>query len=136
MSEKGNPGINSLTNVFSGMIKAQTDTPPVLDFGIINADYSLTTNSFRQPIPKDEYSVCRSVTYNPKVPLTETYDDGEHKHPEATSPNSSHVHKVKLPEKMTWLQAGDEVLVAWVNHEAVVIDIIYNAATIGDEEPY
>ena len=135
MSEKGSPGVNKLTNVFSGMIQAQTDKPPVLDFGIINADYSLTTNSFRQPIPKDEYSVCRSVTYNPKIPLTETYNDGEHDHPEA-SPPGTHTHKVKLPEKMHWLTPGDEVLVAWINEEAVVIDIVYNAATIGDEEPY
>ncbi len=136
MSEKGNPGVNKLTNVFNGMIEAKNDKPPVLDFGIINADYSLTTNSFRQPIPKDEYSVCRSVTYNPKIPLTETYDDGEHEHPEATPPNSTHTHKVKLPEKMAWLTPGDEGLVAWINEEAVVIDIVYNAATIGEEEPY
>lgn len=134
-AERGNPGINNLTNVLNGMMSAKMDTPPVLDFGIINADYSLTTNSFRQPIPKNEYSVCRSVTYNPKVPLTETYNDGSHGHPDA-SPPGTHTHKVKLPEKMYWIQPGDEVLVAWVNHEAVIIDIIYNATTIGDEEPY
>ena len=134
-AERGNPGISNLTNVLNGMMDAKVDTPPVLDFGIINADYSLTTNSFRQPIPKDGYSVCRSVTYNPKVPLTATYNDGEHDHPGAGLPGT-HTHQVKLPEKMNWIEPGDEVLVAWVNHEAVVIDIVYNAATIGNEEPY
>ena len=102
--------------------------------GIINSDYSLTTNLFRQPIPKNEYNVCRQLLYDPSVPLTETYVDGSHGHPDA-SPPGTHSHKVKLPKKMYWLRPGDKVLVAWVQNEAVIIDIVYNGSWAGSSEP-
>lgn len=36
-------GANALTRTFQGMIKGISNAPPVLDFGKINDDYSLTT---------------------------------------------------------------------------------------------
>lgn len=135
-------GTNKLANTLKGMMHgvAQADNPPSLDFGTINSDYSLTTNRFRQPIPKTEYSVCRSLLYNPKVPLTETYNDGKHVHGcggpcEWPAPTGDHVHEVRLPTKMRWLKPGDKVLVAWVQNEAVVIDIVYDAKYLGSGEP-
>lgn len=130
LNEKGNPGINKLTNVFGNMIGAKTAQPPVIDFGIINADYSLTTNNFNQPIPKDEYSVCRCITYDPSVPLTETFKDGAHSQPDAGY-GGAHVNKVKLPEKMYWIRPGNRVLVAWIQNEAVVIDIVFKGSVVG-----
>lgn len=127
-------GANQLTRTLTHMMASVSDKPPSLDFGIINADYSLTTNLFRQAIPKNEYSVCRHLLYNPAVPLTETYSDGRHGHPDA-SPPGTHSHEVRLPAKMRWLRPGDKVLVAWIQNEAVVIDIVYNASYLGRGEP-
>ena len=127
-------GANQLTNTLSGMIKGLTDKPAQLDFGKINSDYSLTLNSFPCPVPKTQYSVCRSLLYDPSVPLTETYTDGSHGHPDA-SPPGVHSHKVKLPPKMRWLKPGDKVLVAIVGNEFVVIDIVYDAKYLGSGEP-
>lgn len=45
----------------------------MLDFGIIQDDYSLQTNLFKIPIPAGDYYICRSVSYNPKKPLTRTW---------------------------------------------------------------
>ena len=73
------------------MMKGIADQPPQVDFGIINSDYSITLNSFPKPVPKDEYSVCRHLLYDPKVPLTTTYEDGEHGHPDASPPGIHHV---------------------------------------------
>ena len=134
MQPKFSQGANELTNTLKGMMKSMMTTPPVLDFGIIHSDYSLTTNSFPQTIPKNQYSVCRQLLYNPAVPLTETYVDGSHGHPDA-SPPGEHSHQVRLPRKMRWLRPGDKVLVAWVHNEAVVIDIVYNAEHLGSGEP-
>ena len=131
---KFNTGATALTNTLHGMIKSMTDKPPVLDFGIINADYSLKINTFGKPIPKNEYSVCRQLLYNPSVPLTATYVDGEHDHYGAVE-REPHQHEVKLPKKMRWLKPGDKVLVAIIQNEFVVVDIVYNAQYLGAKEP-
>lgn len=129
-----NAGASQLTNTLTRMMRSISDKPPALDFGVINGDYSLSTNLFRQAIPKSEYSVCRQLLYDPSVPLTKTYTDGEHGHPEA-GPPGTHSHEVRLPAKMRWLKPGDKVLVAWIQNEAVVIDIVYNAGYLGSGEP-
>ena len=132
-------GANQLTNTLTHMMKGIAEQPPQVDFGIINSDYSITLNSFPKPVPKDEYSVCRHLLYDPEVPLTTTYsnddrEDGEHDHPDA-SPPGGHTHLVKLPPKMRWLQPGDKVLVAVVQNEFIVIDIVYDAKYLGENEP-
>lgn len=137
MSEKGNKGMNKLANVLHGMMKQCSESPLVLDFGVINEDYSLSTNSFKNPIPKSEYSVCRCITYDPGVPLTQSYNDGEHSQPDAGF-GGAHTHDIRLPEKMYWIRPGDKVLVAWVGKgdspigaEPVVIDIVLNGSRVG-----
>lgn len=131
MSERGNPGANRLANALGGMMAKAADTPLVLDFGVINADYSLTTNTFPKPVPKGEYSVCRTAgIHNPAVPLTQSYVDGSHSHPGAGAPGL-HQHDIILPETMYWIRPGDRVLVAWVQNEAVVIDLVIDSARVG-----
>ena len=135
-------GTNQLTNTLKGIMGgiAKDAAAPQIDIGKINSDYSLTTNSFPRPIPQKEWSVCRSLLYDPRVPLTETFCDGEHVHgcggpcpwPAPTGP---HVHQVKLPKKMYWLRPGQKVLVAIIQNEFVVIDIIYDAKWLGKSEP-
>ena len=130
MGKDGNPGINKFANTMRDMMREESDQPLVLDFGIINSDYSLTTNTFPRPIPKHEYSECRARTYDPSAPLTQTYNDGEHRQPDAGY-GGAHTHNVKLPEKMYWIRPGDKVLVAWVQNEAVVVDIVFNGDRVG-----
>lgn len=126
----GNPGMNKLANLLGNIASEASEQPLVLDFGIINADYSLTTNTFPVPIPKHEYSVCRCITYAPSVPLTKTYFDGGHSQPDAGY-GGEHINQVELPEKMYWIRPNDKVLVAWVQNEAVVVDIVLSGDRVG-----
>lgn len=122
---KGNPGINGLANVLSERMKRENESPLVLDFGEIQANGSLVTNTFPVPIPKGDYSVCRQLTLGSEGDeLTVSKRDGRHIHPDTEEEGSDHSHSVQIPEKMRSIGAGDRVLVAWVHSEAVVIDII------------
>lgn len=85
----------------------------VLDFGSINKDMSLLTNTFPIPIPHSEYHVCRLVGG-----LAYTVSGGFHGGHEGG--NGSHTHTAKPPQ----IKPGDRVLVAWVQNEAVVIDVV------------
>lgn len=142
----GNPGINKLGKVLQQRMRETNASPLILDFGVIQQDYSLLTNTYPIPIPKTDYLVCRDVTHNPNIPLTQTkigqgqhphgpsgghsqYEgSGEHSHPNT---EGSHVHDVVLPGTMHWLKPGDRVLVAWVQNDAVVIDVVLPATKIG-----
>lgn len=106
-----NAGINKLANVLSQRMKKESESPLALDFGEIQGNGSLVTNTFPVPVPKGDYSVCRQVTLgNTGEPLT------------TTSGNT--VLSVVVPEKMRGLMPGDRVLVAWVQNEAVVVDLV------------
>jgi hypothetical protein len=120
---KGNPGINRLGRVIRNQMQQAADSPLVLDFGTIQSDYSLITDSFPLPIPKSDYMVCRDLTHSQKQPLTATSS--------VTVGNETHKHDVITPDSMKVLAAGDRVLVAWVQNDAVVIDVIVEASEIG-----
>lgn len=146
MGKTGNPGVNKLGKILQKRMEETNISPLVLDFGVIQSDYSLRTNTFPITIPKTDYLVCRDVAHNPNLPLTQTKNEqgqhphglsgshsqyqgsGEHTHPET---EGIHVHDVVLPDAMHWLKPGDRVLVAWVQNDAVVIDIILPATRIG-----
>lgn len=115
----GNPGINKLARVMQQRMQEVNKSPLLLDFGVIQDDYSLLTNTFPIPIPKTDYLVCRDVTHDPGKPLTQT------------KTVDLHSHDVVLPESVRWLKPGDRVLVAWVQNDAVVIDIVLPATKIG-----
>lgn len=115
---EGHPGTQKLAAVLSGRMKKEVDSPLVLDFGEIQSNQSLLTNTFPIPIPKGDYTVCRHISG-----LTYTADKGEHpghKDQTETHNNGSHTHIIKPPG----LKPGDRVLVAWVQNEACVIDVI------------
>lgn len=127
-----NAGINKLANVLIQRMKKEGESPLCLDFGEIQTNGNLITNTFPVSIPKGQYCVCRQLTFGTAGgELTKTEDDGSHKYNEDNSGDDlnkedegTHQHTVLIPEKMRSLQAGDRVLVAWVQNEAVVIDII------------
>lgn len=133
----GHPGTSRLATVLSQRMKKENESPLVLDFGEIQPNGSLLTNTFPVPIPKGDYSICRQLTLGAKgALLTVIKEDGSHEHDEGThggheSGDGSHIHKggkhrhdVLIPEKMRSVGPGDRVLVAWVQNEAVVVDII------------
>lgn len=99
-----NNGINHLARVLfnrSNQERNAHDTL-ILDFGVIQNDFSLLTNTFPHAIPPSDYLVTKR--------LTRPYVIGE-----STEPA---------------INAGDHVLVAWVQNDAVVIDVILPAANI------
>lgn len=118
-------GTAQLTNTLHGMMNSIANKPPQLDFGLIGADFSLTLNSFRAPVPHDDYNVCRQLLYDPDEFLTITDEAGHH----------THTHNVRLPKKMRWLKPGDKVLCAIIGNEVVVIDVVYSSKWAGRKEP-
>ena len=145
--ESKSAGVNKLAAVLQQRMSETSAAGIVLDFGQIQNDYSLLTNAYQIPIPQKDYLVCRDVTHNPAARLTVTASgqgmhphgpsgthdghsigNGEHSHPET---EGAHVHDVALPSSMRWLQPGDRVLVAWVQNDAVVIDVVLPATVIG-----
>lgn len=113
MAFEGKPGTNYLANVLSGRMQRENESPSVLDFGDIGMDGSLTTYKYPVPIPKGSYSVLRQLTLGAAGSgLTDTAEADGHK------------HTVSIPESMRSIGPGDRVLVAWVNNEAVVLDIV------------
>lgn len=120
----GNKGVNHLAQVLAGQSKKDHDrnSALVLDFGEIMGDYSLQTNTFSIPIPVEDYHVCRQLTLGKTGDiLAKTQAVGS---PGSGGPEGAHQHHVLIPEKMRRLKPGDRVLVAWVQSEAVVVDII------------
>ena len=109
----GHPGTSKLASVLSQRMKRENESPLVLDFGEIQANGSLVTNTFPVPIPKGDYSVCRLVGG-----LSFQISGGNHNG--HTEGGGAHSHTVAPPR----VSAGDRVLVAWVQSEAVVIDVI------------
>lgn len=112
MAYDSNDGVARLAAVLDARMKDFADKPLCLDFAEIQADGSLLSNTFPIPIPKSDYRVCRQLT------LGKTGDAF------CDVRADEHSGKAYLPESMRQLQAGDRVLIAWVQDTAVVIDII------------
>lgn len=111
-----NRGINKMANVLTKRMKKEGESPLVLDFGEIQSNGSLVTNTFPVPIPKGDYSVCRHIGG-----LSFTISEGGHPGHENQAHNTGeHIHTVEPPV----IKPGDRVLVAWVQNDAVVIDVI------------
>lgn len=111
---EGNAGVASLASVLSGRMKELGRPPLVLDFGTIQSNWSLITNMFPVPIPKGSYMVCGAATSASKAIATSYADGG----------GISHNHTATIPGDTSLLQPGARVLVAWVQNDAVVIDVI------------
>lgn len=170
---EGNPGVNKLALAIQGQVSRNHDARNalVLDYGIIQPDYSLLTNTYPIPIPKSDYMVCRQLTLGPTNNiLAKTQDigmphSGSHIHkthdltcsshggsvagttgeetgaaPDPPIPSQRtaggdssdgmHQHHVLIPEKMRKLLPGDRVLVAWVQNDAIVVDLVLPATVL------
>ena len=110
------PGISRLAGVFQMLADKQVPKDLLLDFGTIQSDGSLLTNTFPIPIPKKDYQVCRHLRGH--TATTSSRSVGDH---------GSHSHTVSIHEA---LKKGDRVLVAWVQNDAVVIDVLVEASAV------
>lgn len=61
MAFDDNAGVNRLARVLANRMKKEGSSPLVADFGKIQKDGSLLTNTFPVPIPKGDYSICQSL---------------------------------------------------------------------------
>lgn len=126
-----NQGLNKLAQVMQQRMNRNQEANGalVLDFGTIQGDMSLKTNTFAIPIPQADYHVCRQLTLGPTGSLlTDTKTRGQHGG--HLSGDGAHDHDIKVPEKMRSIKPGDRVLVAWVQSEAVVIDIVLRGTAV------
>ena len=125
----GNPGVNKLAQAIDDHVKQYSDDITgelKIDYGVINSDYSLSTNTFSHPIATGDYMVCRSLTWGETdSEITETKEEV------IGGDVPKHKHKVKLPEKMRWLKPGDRVIVGWVQNDVCVLDIILSSDVLG-----
>lgn len=121
MAYDSNEGVSKLGAILQErMQKVGGLTPPALDIGEIQGDYSLKCNNFSKAIPRAEYSVLIYLTTGATgAVLTNTLSQGTHGG--HTGGNGSHSHTIAIPDKLRAIAPGDRVLVAWVNQEAVVV---------------
>ena len=126
MSQGDNtPGMSKFAGVIDSMIEKRKDKALLLDFGVIQGDLSLMTNTFPLPIPKKDYLCCRHLRAVPEKDQWATKEAGYHAHPGCEgSPAGAHTHKFQPHEV---LKKGDRVLVAWVQNDPVVIDVLVHA---------
>lgn len=83
----------------------------IMELGIINADMSLTTDSYPQPLPCGSYMVSLHLTSDPGLVIERS--DG-------------HTHDISTRT----LRSGDRVLVARVGTERIVTAIVTNSNNI------
>lgn len=117
MPYQGNPGVSKLGKVLSQRMAKQRESGLILDYGSIEGDYSLKANTFPIPIPKGDYTVCRCAGGL-------SFEIGGGQHSGHESGNGTHGHQVSLPA----IKPGDRVLIAWVQNEVTVIDVIVPAS--------
>lgn len=118
MAYQSSAGIGKLAGVLDGRMQAQNASPLIVDFGDIGPNMELTTNTFPRAIPASDYSVCRSLTLGNVGAVLAQVTTSEGK------------GNALVPDLMRRLLPGDRVLVAWVQDEPVVIDLIRKAANI------
>lgn len=119
MSVIGKKGVENLAKILDARMGEHSEGEFSFDFGVIKEDYSLVSNTFPVPIPKNDYSICRLLA-NLKVLVT----GGDHVGHSKGS--GSHSHEIIMPK----LMPGDRVLLVWVEGEAVVIDVVVKASRL------
>lgn len=114
------PGVSKLAGVLNDMMQRAQDGSLIIDFGVIQADKTLLTNSYPIAIPKSDYLICRHLKSRTVKATTSSRSVGDH---------GSHSHTVELDTQQP-LKVGDRVLVVWVQNDAVVVDVILSADNV------
>ena len=101
--------------------------PTTIELGVVNSNFSITTDSLQAEIPKGDYMVNLMLTGSRNTSTeSHTHSGGNHAQ---YSGSGSHTHtdgahSHALPVSFRGLQAGDRILVAWCGDEPVVIAIV------------
>ncbi|WP_339622381.1 hypothetical protein [Eubacterium sp.] len=113
-----NEGYAQLAKVLQNRVASaivDSDANMAIDFGAIQADGSLTTNSLPTPIPSGSYLICGNL-------LSVSCGGGT-----STIQGHSHSVSVDTPQR---IKRGTRVLVVWVGNDPVVIDVIHPASEV------
>lgn len=112
MSKGGNsPGMSHLAGIMVGVARDASNTSLVLDFGVIQGDGSLLTNTYPISIPASDYLVCRGCALPNSEIITShatTAQNNSHRHKfedtlvlegttDTQSSPESHSHSVEIP---------------------------------------
>lgn len=126
MAFDSNPGSSKLAEVLVGRIRKEGESPQVIDFGTITAGGGLQPDSFKAVIPNGSYTVLRHLKLGKSgEEMTVTKMDSEAGESEGDAQTiPPHEHSVPVPDGLQGMQAGDRVLLAWVQNEAVIIGIL------------
>ena len=110
------PGLSRLAGVMRDLAKKDKDTALVLDFGTIQGDGSLLTNTYPLPIPKSDYIVCRHLKSWEITKSTNSRSVGDH---------GEHSHSFTI-ERRERLKKGDRVVAEVIARTGETLDYIYN----------
>lgn len=135
--------IQRLGETLSGRMKktASAAVPTTLELGIINGNLSLTVDSIGTPIPQADYMVALHLTHENYYSYNELnssrnaphhHAGGEHAQCEGSGfhTHDDGLHDHRVPSVFRRLKAGDRVLVAWIGHQPVIVDIVVAGDTI------
>lgn len=113
---------------------AGASVPTTVELGVINANLSLTTDSIKTPIPKDQYMVDIRLAGS-SYQITggsHTHSGGEHAQETGTGAHThtggEHTHA--LPSPFRKLKSGDRVLVVWAGSEPCVVCILVSGQAV------
>ena len=138
MAYDSESGVAKLAGVLSNRMKEESQAPQIIDFAVINEDYSLRTNRFPVDIPAKDYTVCRHlVERKAEIPITASVTASGGTHGGHESGNGAHTHSIDISHqhvyKTRYLKPGDRVLVVWIQNEVCVVDLIVPAVDIRKE---
>lgn len=137
--------VQRLGNALTSQMKqtAGAAVPTTLELGTVNGDLSISTDGLSTVIPKGSYMVSLALTHenyfsynelNSSTKKPHVHTGGSHEGHESGDGEHTHdadgLHDHRAPSVFRRLKAGDRVLVAWVGHEPVVIDIVVSSNTI------
>lgn len=136
--------IQRLGETLSGRMKktASAAVPTTLELGIINGNLSLTVDSIGTPIPQADYMVALHLTHENYYSYNELNSSRNAPHHHAGGEHGGHsggdgfhthddgLHDHRVPSVFRRLEAGDRVLVAWIGHQPVIVDIVVAGDTI------
>ncbi len=136
------------TTLSSRMAKtAAAAVPLCLELATVNGDMSITTDSFPEPIKKNEYMINLQLTHKNYFTYNEmnstkksphVHKGGEHDQMRGTGYHehitNESLHDHRVPSVFRKLKAGDRVLVAWVGGEPIVIAIVVPGDTISQND--
>ena len=122
-----------LGKTLSNRMKKTADgaVPTTTDLGVVNADFSITSDSLKVAIPKGDYMVNLMLTGGRNTSTeSHNHSGGSHGGHESGSGTHSHNggdHSHELPDAFRGLRAGDRVLLAWCGSEPIVIAVVVSS---------